>query len=112
VKNQYLKWRDGKKGAPQSQWDEYHQYIRSPTVEVPDTDPRSWWLEPTQRKTYPNLSRMTLDILSIPAMSAEVERLFSGGKHTITDLRNSLEIEAIEGIECLKSWMSRDKIGK
>jgi hypothetical protein len=63
------------------------------------TDPRAWWLEPTQRKTYPNFSIMALDILSIPAMSAEPERLFSGAKSTITDRRNRLGIKSIEAIE-------------
>jgi hypothetical protein len=50
---------------------------------------------------------MALDILSIPAMSAEPERLFSSAKITITDRRNRLGIESIEAIECLKSWLSK-----
>ena len=41
-------------------------------------DALAWWLEPTQRLMYPNLSLMAIDILSIPAMSAEPKRLFSG----------------------------------
>jgi hypothetical protein len=40
VKNHFLKWRDAKKGTP-SLLDEYEQYISSPIVDVPDTDPRS-----------------------------------------------------------------------
>jgi hypothetical protein len=48
---------------------------------------------------------MALDILSIPAMSAEPERLFSGAKITITDRRNKLGIESIQAIECLKCWL-------
>lgn len=111
VKNHFLKWQAEKKGLgnPQLQLDEYQQYIRSAIVEVPIIDPRSWWLEPTQRKTYPHLSVMALDILSIPAMAAEPERLFSGAKITITDRRSSLSIEAIEATECLKSWLSQDR---
>jgi hypothetical protein len=54
-------------------------------------------------KNYPNLSRMAVDILSIPAMSAEPERLFSGAKITITDRRNRLGSDMIEALECLKS---------
>ena len=46
---------------------------------------------------------MTLDILSIPAMSAELERLFLGAKITITDCRNKLGIKSIKAIEWLKS---------
>jgi hypothetical protein len=58
----------------------------------------------TQQKNYPNLSRMAVDILSIPAMSAEPERLFSGAKIMITDRRNRLGSDIIETLECLKSW--------
>jgi len=49
---------------------------------------------------------MALDILSIPAMSAEPERLFSGAEIAITDRRNKVGIAGIQAIECLKSWMS------
>ena len=37
-----------------------------------------WWLEEVQRRTYPSLSQFAIDILSIPAMQAEPERVFSG----------------------------------
>jgi hAT family C-terminal dimerisation region len=53
---------------------------------------------------------MALDILSIPAMLAELERLFSGAKITITDRRNRLGIESIKAIECLKSWLGKGNI--
>ena len=62
-------------------------------------------MEPTQRATYPNLSVMALDILSIPAMSTEPERLFSGAGITVTERRNRLDAETIEALECLKSWL-------
>ena len=48
---------------------------------------------------------MALDILSIPAMSADPERLFSGAKITISDRRNRLGIYTVEALECLKSWL-------
>jgi hypothetical protein len=53
---------------------------------------------------------MALDLLSIPAMSAEVERLFSSCKITITDRRNQIGIDSVEAIECLKSWMRKNNI--
>jgi len=49
---------------------------------------------------------MALDILSIPAMSADPKRAFSGAKVTITDRRNKLGMQMIEWLECLKSWTS------
>jgi hypothetical protein len=53
---------------------------------------------------------MAIDILSIPAMSAEPERLFSGAKITITDRRNRPGIDSIQTIECCKSWLGKDSI--
>jgi len=47
---------------------------------------------------------MAINIFSIPAMSSEPERVFSGAKHTITEQRMSLKIDTIELLECLKSW--------
>ena len=65
----------------------------------------SWWLEEVQRRTYPNLSRFAIDILSIPAMSAEPERVFSGCRRTISWQRMRLGIKVVEEGECLKSWI-------
>jgi hypothetical protein len=72
---------------------------------------RDWWLEPPQRKLYPNISIMAIDLLSIPAMSAEPERLFSRAKHTVSPLRQSLGAATINAAECLKSWFKTSKGG-
>jgi hypothetical protein len=53
---------------------------------------------------YPNLNKMTLDLLSIHAI-ADAERLFSSTKPTISNRRNRLGIDLIQVLECLKSWM-------
>jgi hAT family C-terminal dimerisation region len=65
----------------------------------------SWWLEEVQRRTYPNLSRFTINILSIPAMSAEPECVFSGCRRTIMWQRMRLGVKAVKEGECLKSWI-------
>jgi hypothetical protein len=70
-------------------------------------DPREWWQEMTQRKVDPNLSRIALDLLSITAMSAEVEQLFSSCKIAITERCNRIGMAVVEAIECLQSWLSR-----
>jgi len=105
VENEFIRWRKNLRG-PVTVRDEYDIYLSTPTVPIEDA--RAWWQEPTQRATFPHLSKMALDLLSIPAMSAEPEHLFSSCKITITDRRNKLGIEAIEAIECLKSWMKND----
>jgi hAT family C-terminal dimerisation region len=85
--------------------DEYDHYISQ--SQVPGVKQGyKWWLEPTQQKIYPNLSKMALDILSIPSMSADPERLFSGAKITVSDRRNRLGIYTLEALECLKSWLN------
>ena len=57
---------------------------------------------------FPNLSRIALDLLSIPAMSADPERFWSGAKITVADRHGKLKIETIEALECLKSWLEVD----
>ena len=81
----------------------YQHYCDTPTVET--IEAISWWIEPEQQKRYPNLSRMALDYLSIPGMSAEPERLFSATKHTIRDLRYRIGSDTVEALQCLRSWL-------
>jgi hypothetical protein len=86
--------------------DEYYRYIREPLVPHSHIQQGvyTWWLEERQQRLYSNLSRMALDILTIPAMSAVPERLFSSANITISDRRNRLHSDTTEAIECLKSW--------
>ena len=48
---------------------------------------------------------MATDILWIPAMSADPERVFSGVRRTISWDRMLLGAATIEKGECLKSWI-------
>jgi hypothetical protein len=45
---------------------------------------------------------MAIDILSIPPISDELERVFSGGRRTVSWDRAQMEAETIEMRECLK----------
>jgi hypothetical protein len=47
---------------------------------------------------------MAIDILSIPLMSDEPERVFSGGRRIVSWDRAQLEAETIEMREYLKHW--------
>ena len=53
-------------------------------------------------------SKNALDILAIPAMSAEVERVFSSTGQFITDRRNRRQDDIVEAVECLKSWVGSE----
>ena len=64
-----------------------------------------WW---SNRYQWPCLSRFALDLLAIPAMSAEPERVFSNTGNTIRPHRACLKSDIVAAGECLKQW---DKSG-
>ena len=49
---------------------------------------------------------MALDLLTIPAMSADAERIFSGCRLQMTHCRNRMSVKTLEALELLKSWMN------
>jgi hypothetical protein len=60
-------------------------------------------MEKTQQINYAYLSKLALDILSIPTISASPERFFSSAKLVLSYLRNKLGTDLLEAFECLKS---------
>jgi hypothetical protein len=86
--------------------DEFDRFVKGdPIPLLPGVKALDWWLQIDNRRMYPNLSRMAIDILSIPPMSAEAERIFSGARRTISWSRFRLGIKVVEQTECLKSWL-------
>jgi len=57
--------------------EEYEEFIKGKPTLIQGTA-LNWWLDPTHQANYPRLSQMAINILSIPSMSAEAERVFSG----------------------------------
>ena len=89
---------------PASQ-DEYEDYNSGEPYELgTGASALTWWCHDTQRQHWPQLSCMAIDILSIPAMSDELERVFSGACHMISWERGQLDPETVEMTECLKHW--------
>ena len=62
----------------------------------------AWWLSDAQKQRWPRLALMAIDILSIPPMSDEPERCFSGARRTVTWDRGQIKAETIELRELLK----------
>lgn len=88
--------------------DEYAEYcLLSPT---PCKRPLEWWGE--RRTEFPQLSKMAFDLLSIPLMSAECERIFSVTKRFIPPDRNRLRDDIIEAMSSLKHWYMMDRMEK
>ena len=65
-----------------------------------------------ESKRYPRLHQMAIDVLSVPAMSDDPERVFSGTRRTISWDRARLSAETIEKLECLGNWVKNDLIRK
>jgi hAT family C-terminal dimerisation region len=89
--------------------DEYREYCKEARLPIPDASEVSptmlldYWQG--KEKTWPNLTRLAFDALSIPAMSAECERCFSSAGNMISDSRYSLAPDTIEACECNRHWI-------
>lgn len=94
--------------------DEYLQYLETEYFPDQDSEAQSssqvksvdlcafWACHEAQ---YPSLARMAFDILSIPAMSSECERVFSSAKILLSDRRARMKEDVIEASECLRAWL-------
>ncbi|KAG7418782.1 Zinc finger BED domain-containing protein DAYSLEEPER [Fusarium oxysporum f. sp. rapae] len=91
--------------------DDFDSFIsEAPIALAEDTTPLQWWCSEDVRTAYPRLSRMAIDILSVPAESAEPERTFSGARRTARWDGLRLLIESIEKIECIGNWLREGHI--
>jgi hypothetical protein len=86
--------------------DEWETYIAKPVIKGIE-DVLAWRQDPVRRAQYPLLSQFAVEIYSIPPMSDEPERVFSGGRRTISWERSSLNPDTIEVIECLHHWLNQ-----
>jgi hypothetical protein len=59
-------------------------YIEAPYE--PGIPCSQWWLDPHQRTRWSRLSALAIEILSIPPMSDEPERVFSDRRRTVNTL--------------------------
>lgn len=66
------------------------------------TDPLLYWHQ--RRREYPRLSQMALNVLSVAAMSAEVERLFSSSGAMVSADRCHLDANTVSLCQCIRSW--------
>ncbi|KAF5345060.1 hypothetical protein D9758_010453 [Tetrapyrgos nigripes] len=91
-------------GSPQKKFkSKYHRKVDAVRDELNEfwklspedstCDPITWWVG--HKVTYPHLYRLALDIFCIPGSAVAVERVFSGGRDTISLRRASLSAETI-----------------
>lgn len=89
--------------------DEFEKFVIAPPHKI-NCSPLQWWCKEEQRLEYPRLHRMAIDILSIPPMSDEAERVFSGVRRTISWDRARLGAWIVEMTELLGNWNKNDLI--
>jgi hypothetical protein len=80
--------------------DELVEYFRLPREDFATCNPLKWWAARVSQ--FPNLSRFARDLLSIPGSAVAVERVFSGGRDTISIRRSSLSASTISCLMLLK----------
>jgi hypothetical protein len=65
-------------------------------------NPIEYWLG--LRERYPDLSRLALDVLSIPSSSCECGRMFSELGDLLEPRRRNLSPELLAAIQCVRRW--------
>ncbi|RKK27914.1 hypothetical protein BFJ66_g16432 [Fusarium oxysporum f. sp. cepae] len=83
--------------------DTFIAFIEDKTINIDalKITPLQWWLVPQQRRRYPRLHRMAINILSIAPSSAKPEQQFSGARRTQSWDRLRLSPENLQRLECM-----------
>ena len=85
----------------QNELDTYlKEELVSPNANI---DILKWRMANSQK--YPIISRMSRDILSVPASTVASESAFSTGSRVISDYRSRLTSKTVDGLICLQDWM-------
>jgi len=102
----------GKKNseAIKSELEEYLTEALDDTGLDEEFDILSWWKFKVPK--YPVLSRLTRDILAVPASTVASESTFSTSGRTLSAVRNSLNDESIEALICAQDWLRASVTGK
>jgi len=90
-------------------------WISTPPFELPLSETLGqYWIRQRKKESTNRLARIALDMLGIPAMSSDCERVFSQAKLMITGQRHRLKPDIIEACQCLRAWLiiDRKKLGK
>jgi hypothetical protein len=86
--------------------DEFKRWKRSEPAAERGTEhadnPIKYWV--SMRDCYPSLSKLALDVLSIPASSCECERLFSELGDLLEPRRRRLGPQLLAAIQCVRRW--------
>lgn len=86
--------------------DQLAQYLSEPPVG--DLGLLEYWR--IRERQWPQLAKMAYDMMSIPAMSSECERVFSSVSRRATKDTTRLTGRMLSTQECVKNWKGRGAI--
>lgn len=93
-------------GSDDTGEDEYDRWRRSEPRAGKGTEyannPIKYWV--MMRDCYPSLSKLALDVLSIPASSCECERMFSKLGNLLEPRRWGIHPQLLAAIQCVQRW--------
>jgi len=87
---------------------ELSSYLDSDNVNMFDDDFNilNWWRD--HKHTYPVLSILAKDVLSVPVSTISSESAFSLTGRIIEERRRRLALETVEMLSCVKDWEAGD----
>lgn len=88
--------------------DEYDRFKSLNPIRDAFRKPLEWWRDHIDE--YPTMSQMALDFFSVPAMSAECERVFSLAKMILSTQRQSMTASTLEYLVCLRFWWKNEPL--
>lgn len=97
-----------RESAIQSCKTDLQRYLDQPAIRAnnKDFDVLKWWK--LQAGTYPILSTMARDLLTIPVSTVPSECAFSGGSRVISKHRSCLLPKTVEALICLEDWFKAE----
>jgi hypothetical protein len=84
--------------------DPFDEFISATPSRINNDHLLTWWSAPHHD---PALKQLALDLFSIPAMSSEIERVFSSTKMLLTAQRQRINDNTIEEAELLRHWIQQ-----
>lgn len=88
--------------ATQEEDDELEQWLREPPLPEGTCNPLQYWVKRCTQ--YPQLSRLALDFLSIPASATDCERTFSELGDLLEKRRLHMKPDLLSALQSLRSW--------
>jgi hypothetical protein len=87
-----------------SSHDPFDEFISAAPTRINNDHLLTWW---NALNHHPALKQQALDLFSIPAMSSEIERVFSSTRMLLTAQRQRISDATIEQVGLLWHWMQK-----